>query len=139
MRLFILAALSTVIMAVPAIAATPCSGVDMQLTKQRKADFAKLIAQSFKAIIPNLDKKVKPSQIEIDKFMQLEKWTIVYASAPVADPGYFFFDSSSGKPIFKDVWGGVATKSEASEIEKWALELGANKLIATCFADTVTY
>ncbi|MND69808.1 hypothetical protein D3C80_613030 [compost metagenome] len=69
--------------------------------------------------------------------MRSGMWTIVYASTPITDPGYFFFDSSTGKSVFKDVWGGVAEKGEAPEIAKWARSLGANKAISDCFADTV--
>jgi hypothetical protein len=114
----------------PAQAESACRGVDTHLTKLRRADYAKLIAES-------LDRNVKPSNVDVDKFMQAGTWTVVYADVPDADPGYFFFDSSTGKPEFKDVWGGVAEKSEAPEIFKWATKLGANKAIASCFADTV--
>jgi hypothetical protein len=112
----------------PADAGPACKGVDMRLTKQRRIDYAKLVAES-------LNQNVKPSTV--DKFMQAGAWTVVYADVPTADPGYFFFESSKGQPRFKDVWGGVAQKSEAPEIFKWATKLGANKAIASCFADTV--
>ncbi|MCO5066895.1 MAG: hypothetical protein M9924_21235 [Rhizobiaceae bacterium] len=113
-----------------ALAADHCKGVDTKLTAQREADYAKLVAKS-------LDRNVKPSKVDVQDFKQSGTWTVVFAEVPVADPGYFFFDSSSGKPVFKDVWGGVAEKSEAPEIAKWARNLGANKTIASCFADTV--
>ncbi|KKX25718.1 hypothetical protein [Rhizobium sp. LC145] len=113
-----------------ALAADPCKGVDTNLSAQRKADYSKLVAKS-------LRQNVKPSKISVMKFMQAGTWTVVYADVPVADPGYFFFDSSSGLPVFKDVWGGVADKSEEPEITKWATALGANKMIASCFADMV--
>ncbi len=70
--------------------------------------------------------------------MQAGTWTIVYADVPVADLGYFFFNSSSGNPVLKEVWGGIAEKSDEPEIAKWARDLGANKMIASCFADTVS-
>lgn len=113
-----------------ALAANPCDGIDNKLTAQRKSDYAKLVAKS-------LDQKVRPSKVEVQDLMQSGTWTVVYADVSVADPGYFFFDSSSGKPVFKDVWGGVAEKSEAPEIAKWARDLGANNKIASCFASTV--
>jgi hypothetical protein len=113
-----------------ASAADACKGVDTKLTAQRKSDYAKLIAKS-------LDQNVKPSKVDIQEFMQSGTWSVAYAEVSVADPGYFFFDSSSGKPVFKDVWGGVAEKGEAPSIEKWARDLGANKTIASCFASTV--
>jgi hypothetical protein len=114
----------------PADAGPACKGVDMRLTKQRRVDYAKLVAES-------LNQNVKPSTVDVNKFMQAGTWTVVYADVPTADPGYFFFECSTGRPQFKDAWGGVAQKSEAREIFKWATKLGANKAIASCFADTV--
>ena len=114
----------------PAFAASPCDVVDTHLTKQRRTDYAKLIAG-------NLNAKVRPSKVDVTKFMQAASWTVVYANVPVADPGYFFFETSSGAPKFKDVWGGVADKSEAPAIFAWAMKLGANRAIASCFTDMV--
>ncbi|MGY3615214.1 hypothetical protein [Bradyrhizobium sp. USDA 10063] len=111
-----------------ASAASPCRGVDTQLTKQRKSEYAKLVAQSLTA-------KVNPSDISVLKFMKAGTWTVVYADVPIADPGFFFFDASSGAPKFKTVWGGAAEVGEGPKIAKWARELGANTEIASCFAD----
>ena len=108
-----------------------CRGVDTRLTKQRRVDYGKLVAER------TLNQNVKPSTVDVYEFMQAGTWTMVYATVPVADPGYFFFDSSAGRPRFKDVWGGVAQRSEAPEIFKWATKLGANKAIASCFTDAV--
>jgi len=113
-----------------AAAADPCAGVDQSLTKQNKAEYATLIAKS-------LDKKVNPANIEIDAALRSGTWTVIYASAPVADPGYFFFDSSSGAPVFKDVWGGMADDGDGPVLIKWARKLGANKEIASCFSHVV--
>ena len=113
-----------------AIAANPCAGVEQSLTKQNKADYASLIAKS-------LDKKVKPANVEIDAALHSGTWTVIYASTPIADPGYFFFDSSSGTPVFKDVWGGIADDGDGPILIKWARDLGANKEIASCFSHVV--
>ncbi|KKA07888.1 hypothetical protein VP03_31410 [Sinorhizobium meliloti] len=114
--------LAAVILQLPqhaALAADPCKGVDTKLSATRKADYSRLVANG-------LDQKVQPSKISIINFMQAGTWTIVYADVPVADPGYFFFDSSSGNPVLKEVWGGIAEKSDEPEIAKWARDLGAN-------------
>ena len=113
-----------------AAAADPCAGVVQSLTKQKKAEYATLIAKS-------LDKKVKPTSIEIDTALRSGTWTVIYASTPIADPGYFFFDSSSGAPVFKDVWGGMADDGDGPVLIKWARKLGANKEIASCFSHVV--
>ncbi|MCJ8151777.1 hypothetical protein [Shinella sedimenti] len=113
-----------------ATAADPCAGVDRSLTKQNKAEYAMLIAKS-------LDRKVKPASVEIDAALRYETWAVIYASTPVGDPGYFFFDSSSGAPVFKDVWGGMADDGDGPVLIKWARKLGANKEIASCFSHVV--
>ena len=113
-----------------ASAKSACDGVTTTISTQQKADYAALIAKSF-------GKKVKPASVKINSFMQYDKWSIVYADVPVADPGYFFFDISPNVPKFKDVWGGIADESEMPEIVKWAKGIGANEKIAECFARTV--
>src|SRR5258708_29749197 len=40
-----------------------CKGVDMRLTKQRRVDYAKRVAES-------LNQNVKPSTVDVTKFMQ---------------------------------------------------------------------
>lgn len=114
----------------PAAAADPCAGVDRTLTKQNKADYGSLIAKS-------LNKKVKPRSVEIDAVLRSGTWTVIYASTPIADPGYFFFDSSSGGQVFKGVWGGIADDGDGPVLTKWARGLGANNEIASCFSHLV--
>ncbi|MEJ5081399.1 hypothetical protein [Ochrobactrum sp. MYb379] len=114
----------------PATAAVDCTGVDQQLTKDRKTKYAKLISESLK-------EKVKPAKVEVDSFMQSGDWTVVYATTPLADPGYFFFDNSSGKPTFKDVWGGMADDGDGPKLVKFAKDLGANEKLAACFSKVV--
>ena len=62
----------------------------MRLTKQRRVDYAKLVAES-------LNQNVKPSTVDVNKFMQAGTWTVVYADVPTADPGYFFFGELNRK------------------------------------------
>ncbi|MEN5247108.1 MULTISPECIES: hypothetical protein [Brucella/Ochrobactrum group] len=126
--------LLAVAMALPAgsaFAKSACDGVTTTLTRQVKSDYRSLIARS-------LGKKVKPASVNIESFMQYGNWSVVYADVPVADPGYFFFDLSGKSPELKDVWGGMAERSEMPDLVKWAEKLGANKEIAACFADRAT-
>jgi hypothetical protein len=127
---FTAAVLAVPFLVYPAAAAVDCAGVDQELTKERKTEYAKLISESLKG-------EVKPAKVEVDSFMQSGKWTVVYASTPVADPGYFFFDSTSGKQTFKDVWGGMADDGDGPKLVKFAKDLGANEKIAACFSKVV--
>lgn len=130
LRKVTLAAFTLTLLTIPSIAASSCAEVDQKLTKQRKSEYAQLISKS-------LDGKVKPSKVEVDGFMMFGTWSVVYASTPIADPGYFFFDNSSGKQVFKDVWGGMAEEGDSPELVKFAKNLGANAQIASCFSHTV--
>ena len=133
MSLIVKTALSACVVALlsqPSIAASQCAGVDQQLTKERKAEYAELISK-------NLKNKVKASAVEVDSFMQSGDWSVVYASTPVADPGYFFFKKMSGKQTFKDVWAGMADEGDGPKLIKFAESLGANKEIASCFSHVV--
>lgn len=129
-RLILASAVLFSVATTPALTAAPCAGVDRKLTQQRKADYAALVAKS-------VGNKVKPSRVEIDTFLQSGDWSVVYATTPIADPGYFFFDHASGKPVFKDVWGGIADDGDGPVLKKWARDLGVNKEIAACFTHVV--
>lgn len=115
----------------PARAAAPCSGVEQQLNDAGKREYSQLVAKS-------LNVKVKPSQVEIEKFLESGSWSAVYASTPASDDGVLFFQASNGTRQFKDVWGGWADASERPELVKWARKLGAPDDMARCFAAMVT-
>lgn len=125
-----LTACALTLLTAPSIAASSCAGVDQKLTKERKTEYAELISKSLKG-------KVKSSKVEVDSFMQFGTWSVVYASTPIADPGYFFFDNSTGEKAFKDVWGGMAEEGDGPELVKFAKDLGANNQIASCFSHVV--
>src|SRR5690606_12966963 len=58
-----------------------CEGVDAQLTDARKHAYALLVAA--------LDAKVKPEEVDVSAFLEDGAWSMVLASTPVTDPGYF--------------------------------------------------
>jgi hypothetical protein len=59
----------------PAIAGQARRGVDTRLTKQRRVDYGKLVAES-------LNQNVKPSAVDVYEFMHAGTWTMVYATVP---------------------------------------------------------
>jgi hypothetical protein len=106
-----------------------CAGVDTRLSPSRTQEYTGLVAAA-------VGKTVKPSQVEIIKFLTSGSWSAVYASTPVADPGYLFFQEVDGKKQFRDAWGGMAQSSDRPELIAWAKKLGAPESLAACFADT---
>lgn len=110
--------------------AQPCAGADVELADVRRKEYLKLIADA-------VDNKVKPEAVEVDRFMGIGTWNAVYATTPIADPGWFVFESADGRQQFKDVWGGDADEGDRQGLAEWATGLGAPADFASCFAETV--
>lgn len=108
-----------------------CDGVDTSLSLSRKQNYAALMAGA-------VTTTVKPSEVKIHNFIGDGAWSAVYASTPVAEDGFFFFEDIAGRPQFKEVWGGWADRSEKPQLIEWARKLGVPKSLAACFADVVT-
>jgi hypothetical protein len=104
-----------------------CDGIDTALTGARRAEYAALVA---KVLAPS----VRAGQIEILHVFEDGTWSAVEATTPVSDVGMFFFDASQGAKRFKDVWGGLAQKSDRPQLVRWASKLGAPARLAQCFA-----
>lgn len=102
-----------------------CEGVDAQLTDARKHAYALLVAA--------LDAKVKPKEVDVSAFLEDGAWSMVLASTPVTDPGYFFFEDVDGRKTFQDVWGGVVEREEVPGVIEWAKGLGMPDTFANCF------
>jgi hypothetical protein len=114
----------------PTSAAKPCAGADVGLSEARKTAYAALVSGA-------VEGKAKAADITVDRFMAQDGWTVVLAHTPIADPGWFVFDTTGDKPQFKDVWGGMADESDRQDLAKWARALGAPAAFAQCFAQTI--
>lgn len=110
--------------------AQPCVGADVEIADARRKEFLRLVVGA-------VDNKVKPEAVEIDGFMRIGTWSAVYATTPIADPGWFVFESADGRHQFKDVWGGMADEGDRQGLVEWATGLGAPAKFAACFAETV--
>lgn len=119
--------LSLILMSPAVMAQEACFSLDTALTVVRAQEYAPLIAQAVEG--------TTPEQVEFLSFVESGNWSVVYAATPVADPGYFFFESVGGEKQFRDVWGGMASASERDEQVAWAGALGAPSELAECFAD----
>ncbi|MCR6727441.1 MULTISPECIES: hypothetical protein [Agrobacterium] len=108
-----------------------CDGVELELTKVRKQDYAAVVASA-------VDHKVKPVQVEFNAILESDDWAAAYVSTPIADDGMMFFQTVNGKKQFRDVWAGYADDSDRPDLIKWARKLGAPEKLARCFAQIVT-
>lgn len=125
----LLALASSAAVATPA--AAPCPGVDTSLGEGQKQEYAQLVASA-------VGKGATPAQVNIIAYMQSGSWSTVYASTPQTDPGFLFFETTGGRPQFKEAWGGMAGPSEAQQLIAWAKDLGAPDALARCFAQAAT-
>jgi len=120
------------IVASPALAAgKSCDGVKVEVTKPRKQEYAPLVAAA-------MQNRIKPAQVTFEAVLESGDWSAAYVSTPISDDGVFFFHSTGGKKLFRDVWGGWAEPSEKPELVAWARKLGAPTALAKCFAEVVT-
>ena len=108
-----------------------CDGVKVEVTKERKQEYAPLVAAA-------LDNKFKPARAKFIAIMESGNWSAAYVSTPVSDDGVMFFQTVNGKKQFRDVWGGYAEPSEKPDLIAWAKKLGAPEKLAKCFAEVVT-
>jgi hypothetical protein len=88
------------------------------------------------AVSKVVGERVMPSDVRISKFLRSGSWSAVYASTPVADDGFLFFQEVNGKKRFRDVWGGMAEPSDRPDLIAWARKTGAPEGLSACFADT---
>jgi len=114
----------------PAADDGPCSGINRELSDDRRREYAALVAGA-------VEGGTGAGQVDVAAFMEEGDWSIVQASLPVADPGYFFFRHEDGGMRFVDVWGGMAGADERPGIAEWAKSLGVPERMAACFAASV--
>ncbi len=108
-----------------------CDGVKVDVTEARKQEYAPLIASA-------LNNKVETAQLKFGAIMESGDWSAVYISTPVTDDGMMFFQTANREKQFREVWGGYADPSEKPELVAWAMNLGAPRDLARCFAEVVT-
>lgn len=111
--------------------ADACAAADTQLTDARVGKYSTLVANSIR------DDKVRPDEVTIHGFMRSGTWSTVFASIPIADPGFFLFETVDGDVQFRDIWAGLAEEDDRAGLIDWARSLGALEKFASCFAQTV--
>ncbi|TDK28648.1 hypothetical protein E2F46_01915 [Luteimonas aestuarii] len=107
----------------------PCHGADTGLGDARRDEYLALVSGALEG--------VESSSVGIVRFMAIGAWSVVLATTPVADPGWFVFESTDGRNQFKDVWAGMAVEDDRPGLVQWATALGAPKDFSTCFAETI--
>lgn len=109
--------------------AVPCTGVDRQLTEERKAELAPVIA-----------KQLNIESAEILQSYRYHDWYIIYVNTHVSDEAFLFYKGDPTKSRYLTTWGGGATRNEGPEITRWvhANASGVPGKLAACFAWHVT-
>jgi hypothetical protein len=110
--------------------ATPCEGVNRQLTARQQAQLEAAIA-----------KQQKVKKVSVFASFTSGGWFVVFSDASVGDSPYFFYSSNptkGAKPLA--AWSGAATIFETSEVAEWVKQNapGIPERLANCFAWHVT-
>src|SRR5690606_10868467 len=93
----------------------PCAGVDTSLTEKNRQNYAQWIAEAISADLEPAE-RFEPSEVDVSSVLSAGNWSAAYASIPVADPGFFFFQNVNGQQELRDVWGGMAEPSDRPEL-----------------------
>jgi hypothetical protein len=77
--------------------------------------------------------------VDVQSFMSMGDWVAVFATPYNAERGVFFFQMVNGKPVAKDVWGGVSGWDSASSIADWTktVDMKIPRALSMCFARAV--
>jgi hypothetical protein len=110
-------------------AASPCAGVNRNLTHERKAVVAPVIAR-----------QLQDNSVEVLQSFQLGSWSIFYIASHQADDAYVFYAHDPSTSRYITLWGGMATSDEEQTIKAWVLKNapGIPRGLASCFAWHVT-
>lgn len=116
--------------AVAASGIDACAGMDLQLTPARRVAYAGHVVSA-------VDGKVAAADVQTSRFVGDGDWSLVHAAIPIADPGYFLFETVDGATVSRGVWAGFAEEGDRSGLIDWATSRGAPEAFARCFAQTV--
>jgi hypothetical protein len=110
-------------------AASPCAGVNRNLTHERKA-----------AVAPEIARQLQNKSVEVLQSFQLGSWSIFYVTSHQAEDAYVFYAHDPSTSRYITLWGGVATSDEEQAIKAWILKdaRGIPRRLASCFAWHVT-
>jgi hypothetical protein len=110
-------------------AATPCDGVNRNLTPQRKSEIA-----------PSIAKQLQVPKVDVLESFQAGDWSIVYVDTHNSDDAFLFYPHSPLTSRYVTIWGGAAMRSEEKAIRDWTLKNapGIPGRLASCFAWHVT-
>ena len=130
MRAVILSLCFVVFMTLTSVAcASPCSGVDRQLSEERKAELA-----------PEIAKQLNATRVDVLQSFRLGRWSIVYVDTHQADEAFLFFADDPLVNHYVTLWSGAASKSEEKSVKGWVVKNapGIPHRLASCFAWHVT-
>lgn len=110
--------------------ATPCKGVDRQLSNLRKSQLEGAIARA-----------QNRQTVKVFKSFKYDAWFVLFTDASDGDEPYMFYSKdplNGSRPV--TMWSGAATIFETSEVAQWVKENapGIPTPLAECFAWHVT-
>lgn len=115
--------------------AAPLCGMEKKLTTKDTEKYKTLIAKDFVARLEpdNEGRALKASQVELHQIVEKDGWFYARIDTPYSETGYFYYDNTTGKPVFKDVMGGMIEPDAQDWLLQWFKELGAPPSVGKCF------
>jgi hypothetical protein len=109
--------------------ASPCNGIDRQISAEHKA-----------ALSLAISKQLNSDGVEVLRYFGADGWSIIYVDTKNSDSPFLFFKGSPGGSHYTTVWSGAAGISEEQAIRRWATSNapGIPRRLAACFAWYVT-
>ena len=108
--------------------ATPCDGLELQLTNERKTTWALAIAKQLN------------TKVDVLRQFGTGNWSVVDVSPHDADELFLFYRAEPTSQPYIARWSGAVRIDEEASIKKWVLTNAPNipSQLASCFAWYVT-
>jgi hypothetical protein len=125
----IFAVVCFIVITAAAFAASPCAGVNRNLTPQRKA-----------VVAPEIAKQLHFKSVDVLQSLQFGSWTIFYVNTDESDEMFVFYADDPLRSRYITLWSGAVVSNEEEAISAWTLKNapGIPRRLATCFAWHVT-
>ena len=130
MRTILLTICFAILIAMASVAyASPCNGVDRQLSDETK-----------KTMAPAIAKQLNAAEVNILQSFRFLRWSIIYVDSHVADEAFLFFADNPLTSHYVTLWSGAASKAEEKKVKTWVLKNapGIPRRLSSCFAWYVT-
>ncbi|MFC4625700.1 hypothetical protein ACFO1V_10825 [Daeguia caeni] len=119
----------------PSALAAPLCGTEKKPNASEIRNYQQLIAKDFVDRLEpdNEGRALKADQVELHEIVAMDGWFYARIDTPYSETGYFYYDNTNGKPVFRDVMGGMIEPDAENWLLQWFRDLGAPQSVGKCF------